>query len=141
MENVVDRAIAGARFNATLLGVFAEIAFLLAAVGIYGVISCDVSERIHEIGIRVALGAQPGDVLKLVLGHGARLAAYGIAAGMVAAFALTRLMASMLYGVQATDAYTFVAIPVLLGAVALAASYLPSRRALALDPMTALRHE
>jgi putative ABC transport system permease protein len=141
MENVVDRAIAGARFNATLLGVFAEIAFLLAAVGIYGVISCDVSERTHEIGIRVALGAQPGDVLKLVLGHGARLAAYGIAAGMVAAFALTRLMASMLYGVQATDAYTFVAIPVLLGAVALAASYLPSRRALALDPMTALRHE
>jgi putative ABC transport system permease protein len=80
-------------------------------------------------------------VVKLVLGQGARLAGYGIAAGMVAAFALTRLMASMLYGVQATDAYTFVAIPVLLGAVALAASYLPSRRALALDPVTALRGE
>ena len=141
MEDVVDRAIAGPRFNAALLGVFAEIAFLLAAVGIYGVISCDVGERTHEIGIRVALGAQPGDVLKLVLGQGARLAGYGIAAGMVAAFALTRLMASMLYGVRATDAYTFVAIPVLLGAVALAASYLPSRRALALDPVTALRHE
>ena len=141
MEDVVDRAIAGPRFNAALLGVFAEIAFLLAAVGIYGVISCEVGERTHEIGIRVALGAQPGDVLKLVLGQGARLAGYGIAAGMVAAFALTRLMASMLYGVRATDAYTFVAIPVLLGAVALAASYLPSRRALALDPVTALRHE
>ena len=98
MEEVVDRAIAGARFNTALLGVFAEIAFLLAAVGIYGVISCDVSERTHEIGIRVALGAQPGDVLKLVLGQGARLAGYGIAAGMVAAFALTRLMAAMLYG-------------------------------------------
>ena len=141
MEQVVDRAVAGARFNTVLLAVFAEIAFLLAAVGIYGVISCDVSERTHEIGIRVALGAQPGDVLKLVVGHGARLAAYGIAAGLAAAFALTRLMASMLYGVKATDAYTFAAIPVLLGAVALAASYLPLRRALALDPVTALRHE
>jgi putative ABC transport system permease protein len=141
MEEVMDRAIAGARFNTALLAVFAEIAFVLAAVGIYGVISCDVSERTREIGIRVALGAQPADVLKLVLGQGARLAGYGIAAGMVAAFALTRLMASMLYGVQATDAYTFVAIPVLLGAVALAASYLPTRRALALDPVTALRDE
>jgi putative ABC transport system permease protein len=141
MEDVVDRAIAGARFNTALLGIFAVIAFVLAAVGIYGVISCDVSERTHEIGIRVALGAQPGDVLKLVLGQGARLAGYGIAAGLAAAFALTRLMAAMLYGVKATDAYTFAAIPVALGAVALAASYLPSRRALALDPMTALRHE
>jgi predicted permease len=141
MEQVVDRAVAGARFNTALLAIFAEIAFLLAAVGIYGVISRDVSERTHEIGIRVALGAQAGDVRKLVLGQGARLAGYGIAAGMVAAFALTRLMASMLYGVKATDAYTFTAVPVLLGAVALAASYLPSRRALALDPVTALRHE
>ncbi|MGA2723803.1 MAG: ABC transporter permease [Bryobacteraceae bacterium] len=141
MEDVVDQAIAGARFNTVLLGVFALIAFVLAAVGIYGVISCDVSERTHEIGIRVALGAQPGDVLKLVLGQGARLAGYGIAAGLAAAFALTRLMAAMLYGVKATDAYTFAAIPVLLGAVALAASYLPSRRALGLDPVTALRHE
>jgi ABC-type antimicrobial peptide transport system permease subunit len=89
----------------------------------------------------VALGAQPGDVLKLVVGHGARLAAYGITLGLAAAFALTRLMASMLYGVKPADAYTFAAIPVLLGAVALAASYLPSRRALRLDPVTALRHE
>jgi putative ABC transport system permease protein len=141
MEDVVDQAIAGAQFNTVLLGVFALIAFLLAAVGIYGVVSCDVSERTHEIGIRVALGAQPGDVLKLVLGQGARLAGYGIAAGMVAAFALTRLMASLLYGVKTTDAYTFAAIPILLGVVALAASYLPTRRALALDPVTALRHE
>jgi len=141
MEDVVDGAIAGARFNAALLGVFALIAFGLAAVGIFGVVSRDVSERTHEIGIRVALGAQPADVLKLVLGHGARLTGYGIAAGMVAAFALTRLMAAMLYGVKAADVYTFAAIPLLLGGVALAASYLPSRRALALDPVMALRHE
>jgi putative ABC transport system permease protein len=141
MEEVVDRAIAGMRFNTVLLGVFAQIAFVLAAVGIYGVISCDVSERTHEIGIRVALGAQSSDVLKLVLGQGARLAGYGIAAGLAGAFGLTRLMATMLYGVTPTDAYTFAAISVLLGAVALAASYLPSRRALALDPVTALRHE
>ena len=141
MEAVVDQAMAGARFNTVLLSVFALVAFVLAAVGIYGVISCDVNERTHEIGVRVALGAQPGDVLKLVLGQGARLAAYGIAAGMVAAFALTRLMATMLYGVKPADAYTFAAISVLLGVVALAASYLPSRRALALDPMAALRHE
>jgi putative ABC transport system permease protein len=141
MEEVVDRAVAGMRFNTMLFAVFAQIAFVLAAVGIYGVISCDVSERTHEIGIRVAMGAQSGDVLKLVLGQGARLAGYGIAAGLAAAFGLTRLMATMLYGVKATDAYTFAAISVLLGAVALAASYLPSRRALALDPMAALRHE
>jgi len=141
MESIVDRAIAGARFNTLLLGIFAAIAFVLAAVGIYGVIACDVSERTHEIGIRVALGAQSGDVLKLVVGQGARLAACGIALGLAAAFALTRLMASMLYSVKATDAFTFALISLLLGGVALAASYLPSRRAMALDPVAALRHE
>ena len=141
MESLVDRALAGARFNVVLLGSFAVIAFVLASVGIYGVIACVVSERIHEIGIRVALGAQPGDVLKLVVGHGARLAAGGIALGLAGAFALTRLMTSMLYGVKASDALTFAAISLLLGGVALAASYLPSRRAMALDPVVALRHE
>jgi putative ABC transport system permease protein len=141
MDEVVDKAIAGARFNTALLAVFAQIAFVLAAVGIYGVISYDVSQRTHEIGIRVALGAQPDAVLKLILGQGARLAAYGIAAGLAAAFGLTRLMATMLYGVKPTDAWTFAAISVLLGVVALAASYLPSRRAMALDPVAALRHE
>jgi len=141
MEAIVDRAIAGARFNTLVLGIFAVIAFVLASVGIYGVIACDVSERTHEIGIRLALGAQPGDVLKLVVGQGARLAACGIALGLAAAFALTRLMASMLYSVKATDAVTFALISLLLGAVALAASYLPSRRAMALDPVAALRHE
>ncbi|HXB70844.1 MAG TPA: ABC transporter permease [Candidatus Acidoferrales bacterium] len=141
MDTVVDDAFAGARFNTVLLGVFAAIAFTLAAVGIYGVISYDVTRRTHELGIRLALGAQPGDVLRLVVGHGARLAATGIGAGLAAAYGLTRLMSTMLFGVNATDFYTFAAIPVLLGAVALLASYLPSRRAMALDPVTALRHE
>jgi putative ABC transport system permease protein len=141
MDEVMDRAVAGARFNTVLLGIFAAIAFVLAAVGIYGVISYDVTERTHEIGIRLALGAQAGDVLKLVVGQGARLAAYGIAAGLAAAWGLTRLMATMLFGVKPADFYTFAAISVLLGAVALGASYLPSRRAMALDPTTALRHE
>jgi putative ABC transport system permease protein len=141
MDTVVDEAFAGARFNTVLLGVFAAIAFTLAAVGIYGVISYDVTRRTHELGIRLALGAQPGDVLRLVVGHGARLAAIGIGAGLAAAYGLTRLMSTMLFGVNPTDFFTFAAIPILLGAVALLASYLPSRRAMALDPVTALRHE
>lgn len=141
MDLVVDGAVAGARFNAVALGIVAVIAFLLAAIGIYGVISYDVTARTNEIGVRMALGAQPGDVIKLILGHGARLAAYGIALGLAAAFALTRLMQSMLFGVSPRDFYTFAAISMLLGAVALAASYLPSRRAMALDPVVALRHE
>ena len=131
----------GARFNAALLGIFAQIAFALAAVGIYGVISYDVSRRMHEIGIRAALGARPAEVAKLILGQGARLAACGIGLGVAAAFALTRLMANLLYQVTATDAWTFAIAPLLLGAVALLASYIPSRRAMALDPMAALRHE
>jgi putative ABC transport system permease protein len=141
MDTVVDEAFAGARFNTVLLGVFAVIAFTLAAEGIYGVISYDVTRRTHELGIRLALGAQPGDVLRLVVGQGARLAGIGIGAGLAAASALTRLMSTMLFGVKPTDFYTFAAISVLLGAVALLASYLPSRRAMALDPVTALRHE
>jgi len=141
MEAVVDESVAGARFQAVVLDILGLIAFSLCAVGVYGVISYSVIERTHEIGIRVALGAQSGDVLLLVLGHGARLAAIGIAAGLAAALALTRLMASMLYGVKPTDFYSFAAISALLGIVALAASYLPSRRAMRLDPVAALRHE
>ena len=141
MEDVMGRALAEPRFHTLLLAAFAQIAFALAAVGIYGVASYEVGQRTHEIGIRVALGAQPREVLGPILGESARLAAYGIAAGLAAAFALTRLMATMLYGVKPTDVYTFVAIAVLLAAVALVASYLPSRRAMAIDPMAALRHE
>jgi putative ABC transport system permease protein len=141
MDAVVDGAFAGARFNTVLLGIFAAIAFTLAAVGIYGVISYDVNRRTHELGIRLALGAKPGHVLRLVVGQGALLAAIGICAGLLAAFGLTQWMSTMLFEVKPTDFYTFAGISVLLGAVALAASYLPSRRALALDPVTALRHE
>jgi len=141
MDDVVSKAVSGARFNTGLLTAFAAIAFALAAVGIYGVISYDVSERINEIGIRMALGAQPGDLLRLVVGEGARMALYGITAGLTVSFAVTRLMAAMLYGVNPTDAYTFWGISILLALVALAASYLPSRRALALNPVNALRHE
>lgn len=141
MEEVLDRAVAGSRFDAVVVGIFAAIAFALAALGIYGVISYGVTERTHELGIRAALGAQRSDVLKLVLGQGARLAACGIAAGLAAAWALTRLMTTMLYGVPATDFYTYAAIAILLAGVALLASYIPSRRAMALDPVMALRHE
>ena len=119
MDRVVDGTVAGARFNTVLLAVFAQIAFVLAAVGVYGLVSYDVSQRTGEIGIRLALGARPASVFRLILSQAAALAAIGIAAGLAAAWALTRLMATMLYGVAPTDAYTFVAIPALLGAVAI----------------------
>jgi putative ABC transport system permease protein len=141
MEDVAGQALAAPRFNTVVLGAFAVIAFALAAVGIYGVMAYDVAQRTQEIGVRMALGAQTHDVLKLILGQGARLAAYGIGAGLAAAYGLTRWMAAMLYGVKATDALTFAFIALLLAAVALIASYLPSRRAMALHPVTALRHE
>jgi putative ABC transport system permease protein len=141
MTAVVDRVVASARFNAALLGVFAMIAFVLASLGIYGVISFDVSERANEIGIRMALGAMPGDVLRLIVGQGARMALVGIALGLTGAYWLTRLMATMLYGVSTADAGTYLSISVVLAAVALAASYLPSRRAMSLEPVSALRHE
>jgi putative ABC transport system permease protein len=141
MEEVVDLAVAGARFNTVLLVSFAGVAFLLAAVGIYGVISYDVSQRTNEIGIRMALGAQPSDVRRLILGQGARLAVCGIVAGLLGAGVSTRWMGTMLFGVNPTDVWTFTAISILLAAVALGASFVPSRRAMALDPVTALRHE
>ena len=141
MDAVLDRVLAGPRFNAALLAIFAEIAFTLAAVGIYGVISCDVAQRSREIGIRAAMGARPAALLLLILGQGVRLAACGIALGLAAAFALTRLMANLLFEVKPTDGWTFAAMSLLLGAVALLASYLPARRAMAMDPGAALRHE
>ena len=141
MQDVMDRAIAAPRFDTAILGFLALVAFLLAAVGVYGVISCDVSDRMHELGIRMALGAERPHIFRLIVGQGARLAALGIVIGLAAAMLLTRLMASMLYTVNPTDFYTFAAISLSLAAVAVAASYIPSRRAMALDPVVALRHE
>jgi putative ABC transport system permease protein len=141
MAQIVDRAVSGARFNTVLLTGFALAAFSLAAVGIFGVISYDVGRRTRELAIRSALGARPGDLLRMVLGEGTRLAAMGILLGIAASFLLTRLLASMLYTIDPRDLTTFAAVPLLLALVALAACYIPARRALALEPTAALRHE
>src|SRR5262245_11625952 len=141
MEALVKRAQADTRFSLLLIGVFAVIAALLACVGLYGVLSNVVRQRTAEIGVRMALGATPGSVFKLVVGHGLRLSAIGVAAGMVAAFGLTRAMSSMLVGVKATDPATFTAMAALFLIIAAVASGLPARRAARLDPNIALREE
>jgi putative ABC transport system permease protein len=139
MEELVAGSVAQRRFNMLLLAVLAGLALLMAAVGIYGVISYSVEQRTHEIGLRVALGAQPRDVLKLVVKRGMALTLIGVAFGLAVSFALTRLIESLLFGVSTTDAATFVLMPLLLVAVALLACYLPARRATKVDPMVALR--
>jgi predicted permease len=141
MNEVVSNSFAARRLSMMLLGVFAALALVLACVGIYGVISYLVGQRTHEIGVRMALGAQRRDVLRLVIGHGTRMAVMGVAIGIVAALGLTRLMANQLFGVSAHDPLTFVGVGVLLVIVAVAASYIPARRAMRVDPMIALRHE
>jgi putative ABC transport system permease protein len=141
MVKVVSDSIGAQRFTMILLGVFAALALLLSAVGIFGVISYVTGQRTQEIGIRVAMGAQSSDVLRLVLGHGMRVALLGVAIGLAAALGLTRLIASQLYGVSANDPLTFVGVAALLTLVALAACYIPARRAMLVDPMVALRYE
>jgi predicted permease len=141
MDDVVADSLAARRFSMFLLGIFAALALVLASIGVYGVISYLVSRRTHEIGIRLALGARRGDVLRLVLGAGFKMAGVGLLIGLAGAFALTRLMSKMLYGVKATDPLTFVAVAALLTLVALAACYIPARRAMRVDPMVALRYE
>jgi putative ABC transport system permease protein len=141
LDTLLTKSVARPRFQSVLLATFAGLALLLSAIGIYGVISYSVAQRTHEIGIRVALGARSSQVLRLVVGQGLILALIGTAAGLIGAFALTRYLRSLLFEVSPTDPFTFIAVPVILCAVALAASYFPARRAVAVDPMQALRYE
>jgi putative ABC transport system permease protein len=141
MEEILVASIARQRFSMLLLAIFAGVALTLAAVGIYGVMSYSVAQRTHEIGIRMALGAQTGAVLKLAVGYGLKLVIAGVAIGLIAAVALTRVMSTLLYGVTATDPTTFTLISLLLVCVAAVASYIPARRATKVDPIIALRYE
>jgi predicted permease len=141
MEGVIAESLSARRLSMVLLGVFAALALLLSCIGIYGVISYVVGQRTHEIGVRMALGAQRGDVMRLVLGEGAKMALLGVASGIAGAFGLTRLMTNELFGVDAHDPLTFAAVAVLLALVAMLACYLAARRAVRIDPGTALRCE
>jgi putative ABC transport system permease protein len=141
MRDVLSGSIARQRFSMLLLGIFAAMALILAAVGIYGVMSYSVAERTREIGIRMALGAESRDVLKLVIFQGMRLAIVGITVGLIAAYGLTRLMQSLIFGVSVTDPLTFALITLLLAIVSLLACYVPARRATKVDQLIALRYE
>ncbi len=141
MEDNMAATVAQPRFRTWLIGIFAALALLLAAVGIYGVMSYSVTQRTSEIGIRVTLGAQPTDVFRTVVGEGLRFALLGVAIGVVAGLILTRLLGSFLYGISASDPATFIAVAVILIAVSAAASFFPARRATRVDPIIALRYE
>jgi predicted permease len=141
LETVVDASMTQPRFTMLLFAAFGGLALVLAAVGIYGVISYAVAQRTREFGIRMALGAQPANVFGMVLGQGARIAGLGIFLGFIGAAAATRVMASLLFGVKATDPLTFAAVPAVLQGIALLACYVPARRATRVDPMIALRYE
>jgi putative ABC transport system permease protein len=139
MEHIVAGAVARQRFSMLLLGIFAGLALILAAVGIYGLMSYTVAQQTREIGIRIALGAKRSDVLVMTIKQALKLVGIGLVCGLVVAFALTRVMASLLFGISATDPLTFVSIALVLLAVAVLASYLPALRATRIDPMLALR--
>ena len=141
MDAVVEKAQSSTRFSLLLIGAFAVIAALLAGVGLYGVLATVVRQRTAEIGVRMTLGARPGNIFQLVVGQGLRLTAIGVAAGLIAAFALTRGMTTMLVGVKATDPATFATMAVVFFAIAAMASWLPAWRAASLDPTAALREE
>jgi putative ABC transport system permease protein len=141
MYEIRAESVAGERLNLMLLSIFAGIALVLAIVGIYGVLSYSVTQRTHEIGSRMAIGARPRDVFTMILGHGMKLALIGVAIGLLLAFLLTRLMETMLFGVAPTDVPTFAGISILLISVAVLACYLPGRRATKVEPTVSLRYE
>ncbi|HET7750310.1 MAG TPA: FtsX-like permease family protein, partial [Terriglobales bacterium] len=141
MNDVLASSVAQRRFSMSLLGGFAVLALLMAAIGLYGVLSYSVSQRMHEMGLRMALGANARDLMRLVVGQGIRVAMAGVAAGLLASFAATRLLSGMLFGVSPLDPFTFVTVAVVLVAAALLASFVPARRATRVDPMVALRYE
>jgi putative ABC transport system permease protein len=141
MSDWVDSSVAEPRYRTTLLGMFAALAMVLAAMGIYGVMSYSVAQRTHEIGVRMALGARQGDVLKLVVRQGMLLTLVGVVLGLLGAFALTRVMQSLMFEVTTKDPFTFAVVAALLIAVAFIACFIPARRATKVDPLVALRYE
>jgi putative ABC transport system permease protein len=141
MNGLMARSVARSRFNSLLLAIFSVVALVMAAVGIYGVMSYSVLQRTHEIGVRMALGAQRADMLRMVFRQSFALVLAGVIFGIIASIGLTRLLTTMLYGVRATDIITYVGVVGLLVIAAAVASYIPARRAMKVDPMVALRYE